>query len=110
MRTSLAVTTATNHGDILALTSADLVNGSQFINDGSTVLGIYNADPVNTMTITIQVPKLVDGNLTVQNRVYYAPPLMTYLIGKLPKDVYNQADNNVYIDFSIPALVAVVSM
>lgn len=109
MRTVLLTTPATNHGEILTLTDADLQNGNSFVNDGATILGIYNPGP-DTLTITIKVTKLVDGDLTVQPRVYTTPPLATHIIGRLPKDVYNQTDGNVWMDFSGPALVGVVSM
>lgn len=110
MRTPLSITEATNHGAILSLSPVDIINGNSFINDGHTVLGIFNPDPSVTLSVTIEVGGMVDTDIELGNRIYSVPPLATLVIGRLQPELYNQLDRAIWIDFSIAtALIAVVS-
>ena len=110
MRTELLPTNATHHGADLQLSPVDIINGNFFINDGNIILGIYNPDILNALTVTIDVGGMVDGDLDVGDRTYTIPPISTWVIGRLPLEVYNQPNRQVWIDFSLgTALVAVVS-
>jgi len=56
-----------------------------------------------SINVTIQTPALVDGNLTVSERVVPVAAGVTRYIGPFSNAVYGQVGNLVYVDTDTPA-------
>lgn len=84
------------------------VDGNMFINDGKAVLLVRN-DSGGAITVTVQTPQIVDGDLAVGERVITVNASTYKAIGFLNPNVYNQASGvdagKVYIDFSAQASI-----
>lgn len=68
--------------------AGDAVNGNVSLNDGATVLAVFNADS-STHNLTVQVAAGVDG-LTAGPRAYVVPVTAsgTQLVGPFPIQFY----------------------
>lgn len=97
-RTDLAVQQVSRTGLNPAYTAADGTNMNAFANDGRTLLHVKNGGgaPINA---TIDTPGMVDG-LAVGNLIISIPNAGERIIGPFPTNIYNEADEKVYVDWS----------
>lgn len=112
-RTALTLLTADRDGVSIAdaaLTAA-ATDGHSFANDGRTALILQNTN-VASRTVTIQTSATVDG-LAVADLTITVPATTGRLVtAYFPKQVYDQSDGTVYVDYSATAglLVAAVKI
>ncbi len=94
-------------GVALPLAAVDAGNQHSFKNiDGNHILVVKNGSGAS-VTVTIAIAAKVDGIAVTAGRQVIVAAGATTLIGPFPKDVYNQADGSVYVDFSANASVQV---
>lgn len=104
-RTVLPVTVSTHSGVVLALVSADTVNGNEFLpNDGRTALVVQNPG-ASAITLTIFTNLTEDGDLVVPNRVVSVPAGKIGIIGPFPPGIFTQPDGGVWFSLSAAASV-----
>lgn len=104
-RSALSVQEMDSGGLDVALEAAN-VDGNSFPNTGREVLKVVNND-ASGITVTLQTPKQVAG-LDVAEETISVPAAGTRYIGRLkPRDLYNQSDGHVYVDYSAVANVEV---
>lgn len=107
-RSALTLQNITLAGLTPALAAAN-VDGNMFTNDGTEFIDVANA-AVGSMTVTVQTPGTVGGNL-IADKVITVGAGVTKRIGPFPTDVYNQttgADRGkVYLDYSSVTTVTV---
>jgi hypothetical protein len=84
---------------------AATADGQMFANDGRMILHVKNGAgaPIN---VTIQTPGSVDG-LAIAEQVVAVTNGEERFIGPFPTNIYNQADEKVYVDYSSPTTVTV---
>ncbi len=80
-------------------------DGHKFNNTGREFLHVKNG-AVSPITVTIQTPGLVDG-LAVAELTVAVPNAGERMIGPFPTNIYNQAGNMVYVDYSSETSVTV---
>ncbi len=100
--------------DFDAALAAANVDGHSIPNEGKlTFVAVQNGGG-GGINVTIQTPKVLDGDLAVGERVIAVGAGETYLAGPFPKDTYNQvggADNGkIYVDFSDVTSVTVAAL
>ncbi len=108
-RTTLNFQQVVRTGIVPTFTAVDAVNGNQFANDGRMGLHVKNAgaSPTNATFLT---PQVIDGDLAVPDRVVTIAAGAEKKIGPFPPsgpEGYNQADGNVYVDWSVGTSVTV---
>ena len=88
-----------------AYVAAVPADGHKFQNTGREFLHVKNgaAAPIN---VTVQTPGLVDG-LAVAELVVAVTNAEERMIGPFPTNIYNQAGNMVYVDYSSETSVTV---
>lgn len=77
-------------------------------NDGRIVLHVFNTRP-DPVTVTIRTSYIRAG-LKLADRVVEVPPQRAVFVGPFPPDVYNQADGNIYVDYSATDGVTVAAL
>ncbi len=108
-RTVLAVQDTALAGLTPVYTAADAVNGMQFLNDGKTILHIKDTG-VGACTVTLTTPAKV-GGLDVADPTIVVPATTgDKMSSTLNPTLFNQADGNVYVDFSTATGVTVAAL
>lgn len=97
-RTPVTVQQAVVTGATLTMTAAH-VDGNSFANDGKTAIYVTNGSGGN-LTVTIQAPDSGKDGLVVTDRDVVVSTGTSELIGPFRKDVYDQSDGSVYLDWS----------
>lgn len=97
-RTTLTPQLVTRVGLTPLLVAADQPNGHQFQNTGAELLHIKTT--TTGTTVTILTPGTVDG-LAVADLAVVLGTSTERLIGPFPPGIYNQPDNNVYVDLTV---------
>lgn len=96
-RTALTVTPITRAGVALGSSAAN-ADGHSVANDGKTFVYVNNGGGA-PITVTVLTPGTVDG-LAIADRAVTVANATNRLIGPFPKDIYNQADGTVHVNFS----------
>ena len=104
-RTELTVQPIVRSGLNPALSAAN-VDGHSILNDGRVYIEINNAG-AGAITVTVQTPNVVDGDLLISDRQVNVPIGEVRKIGPFSPGDYNQADRTFYVDFSAVAGVTV---
>ncbi len=85
--------------------------GDEFVNDGDTFIYLKNGS-IGGITITIETTKLIDGDLTVEDRAVSVSNGSAKLIGPLDKDLYNDANGKVQLTYAVVGggnVIAIIS-
>lgn len=102
-RTAASVQQAVVTGATLTANNAH-ADGNYFQNDGRTALYVTNGSG-GALTVTIQAPDSGKDGLAVSDRTVSVTTGTSKLIGPFRKDVYNQSDGSVYVDWSTTSSV-----
>lgn len=102
-RTAVSVQQAVAAGAALTSNAAH-VDGNSFQNDGKTAIYVTNASG-GSLTVTIQAPDSGKDGLAVTDRTVSVSAGTSKLIGPFKKDVYDQSDGSVYLDWSTQASI-----
>lgn len=86
-------------------TAVDQPNGNQFVNDGRINIHVKNGGG-GSLTVTMKRNYNVDG-AAVPDLTATVPAGQERKIGPFPTDLFNQADGNVYLDWSTGTSVTV---
>lgn len=78
--------------------SVNASDGNYFANDGRVFLHVINGSG-SSINVTVGTPGSVDG-LAISDLVVAVPAGDERMIGPFPTNIYNQADNTVYVDWS----------
>lgn len=81
--------------------------GDAFVNTGREAIIIVNESEV-PCDVTIQTPILVDGDLTVAERVVNVGDAETKFIGPFPKSIYNNSSDKVTLTYEHDNLLIAV--
>ena len=80
---------------VLTWTPVVVANSHTMLNDGETVLAVYNPDAADTLTVTVAGVPCSHGRTA--NIVAAVAPSTSRLIGPFPKELFNDANGNVNI-------------
>lgn len=80
-------------------------DGHSLHGDGKSVIEVKNGG--SQITVTIQTPATVSGLAVAEQVVTIPATTGDKIIGPFPPNTYNQADGDVYIDFSAVASVTI---
>lgn len=72
-------------------------DGAEFYNDGAVRILLVNVTE-SSATITIPTPMKIDGDLEVDEREYTLAAGEIIIAGPFSRQIYNQAEDKVYID------------
>lgn len=105
-RTQIPVDVTSDAGAAFAIdTAADTTNGNYFINSGNELLIVENTGG-SSINVTLQFA--ADPYGRTGTKVVAVPAGSKKVLGKFPKYLYNQAGDQVWVDFSGPCNVCVV--
>jgi hypothetical protein len=102
-RATIPVQQANRVGLTPAWTTVVQADGASFINDGTSLLHIWNTTGVGAVQVSVAIQATVDGQ-TVPDKTYAVSNTDTpfgtnYLvIGPFPAQTYNDSDGNVLVD------------
>lgn len=97
---TLTVAPALRTGVGVELTGvAAAAGGDAFANTGQELLFIINAEAA-PKTVTIAVPALADGDLTIAAAAFVCPASKTTVLGPFPAGVHNDANGLVQVTYS----------
>lgn len=100
-RTTLSITPIVNSGVAFVGAAPDATNGNALPNNGRQMLVYKNADSgSHTVTIKAYPNGGAPDGLTVSDKVVTIAAGATEIIGPFPPSIYNDAANNVYLDYS----------
>ena len=100
----LAIHQITRNGISPTYVAVD-TDGATMVNDGVTVLDIWNVDGSGSITVTVIIQQTVEGQ-TVPPKTYTVPNTTTahgdnqLIIGPFPTATYNNASGKVVLDVS----------
>jgi hypothetical protein len=82
--------------------------GDSIANDGRVILNVKNGAGA-PITVTIQTPGTVDG-LAIAEQIVTVTNAEERWIGPFPPNIYNQADNCIYVDYSAVTTITVAAL
>lgn len=101
-RTEVTPETATSSGLDVTYTAA-IADGHKVRYDNKTVLIFRNSHASTELTVTLQIPRTIDGQ-AVTDKTITVPATETRFVRGLSDD-YRQSDGMVYVDYSATTTV-----
>ena len=109
-RTLLTSYPSRSRGTDWAYEDADPVNGNSFENNSNVILELWN-NTETTVTISMHIGYLFDGDIVLSPREEVMEPGENYTFGRFPAETYNIPGTGLmHVDFSGPCKVAAVEV